>query len=408
MCESLFYIGRNTDENIVKQSSSGGIMSVVAEWIFKRGGIVFGASYVEGCNKVEHIKVECFEELYRLRKSIYVWSDYKVCLDEMKKQLEDKKNVLFIGTPCQCLVVNHRFSMFTNLFLLDFFCHGALETKYLSDYIDGINEPIKKVDFREESRLVKDNFIFSVVDYEQNEIIHDDYNNNVLTNLFVSSAGLRRTCFNCSICTKKHVSNITIGDVQFDSMAFRHGFNKYHLSIIAVNDKKGKKIMEESNEYIDLAKLDSRDKEEIEFYYQPHKNSGMPWEYDWKLRCWFEDTYNACGFEEAAYRCMHIADLKLLEQSKRSVKGKNIYLYGCGKKGRIFKELIDKYFSYWNLVGYIVTNRSEKEVNGLNVYQFDQFEMDFNRDFIIVSIEKKKEIYSILENAGLKKGIDFI
>ena len=52
------YAAWNLDEEVRKQSSSGGVFSVLAEQILSEGGIVVGAAYVDNCKKVEHIIVD--------------------------------------------------------------------------------------------------------------------------------------------------------------------------------------------------------------------------------------------------------------------------------------------------------------------------------------------------------------
>ena len=409
MNDQHFWIGRNKDDRVVEKSSSGGIMSAVAKWIFEHNGVVFGASYTEHCRKVKHIKVECYEELYKLRKSKYVWSDYVECFEDIKEHLYAGIPVLFIGTPCQCVAVKHRFEEFSNLYLLDFFCHGTLESQYYTSYIEGVQKKIKSVDFRGEADSGEHNFMFTVFDENGVKIISDTYDNNILTNLFVSSAGIRKACFNCKICCDKHISNVTMGDVEFENMAHRHGFDsKNHLSIISINDEVGSEIFDACCQNIKYSKLDERDAEEIAFYYRPHKNSGKPWEYNYSLRCWFEDTVKRYGFMEAAYRCKYYKDIQQLEKYSSLYGNKNIYLYGCGKKGSIIKELIQKYFSQLKIQGYIVTKKTVDEKNDLPVYEISQLHIDIERDFIIVAVEIKKDIYDLLENIGLKEGINYI
>ena len=67
------YVGYSRDEEIRKQSSSGGIFSVIAEWILQQRGVVFGAAFDENF-EVHHIAIETKKELVKLRGSKYVQS----------------------------------------------------------------------------------------------------------------------------------------------------------------------------------------------------------------------------------------------------------------------------------------------------------------------------------------------
>ena len=64
------FVGYSKDEEIRKQSSSGGIFSALAEWIIQQNGVVFGAAFDENF-EVHHIAIETREELSKLRAVSY-------------------------------------------------------------------------------------------------------------------------------------------------------------------------------------------------------------------------------------------------------------------------------------------------------------------------------------------------
>lgn len=90
----------NKNEKIRMESSSGGVFSVVSEYILNQNGVVFGAAFNNNL-EVEHIKVENEKDLKFLRGSKYIQSDIKETFREAKNLLEDGKKVFFTGTPCQ-------------------------------------------------------------------------------------------------------------------------------------------------------------------------------------------------------------------------------------------------------------------------------------------------------------------
>ena len=403
--KNYHYVGRHINKDVVNKSSSGGIMTAVSEWIFCQDGVVFGAALVDGCRKVEHIAVRKVDELDKLRKSKYVWSNFSVCLQEMEYYLSKNVVVLFIGTPCQCLSVLKRFGKYSNLYLLDFYCHGTLDEKYYKSYIDSLNTSVMMVDFRAEN--TSDNFQFSVKKADGSIIVSDSYNDNTLTNLFVSSAGIRKPCFSCMLCENIHASNITMGDVAFEEMAKNHGFKKNHLSIISVNNEQGKKMFDAICSNIEYAELDERDRSNIEFYYKKRENTCEPWGYNAELRQWFENAYLEYGYEEASYRCMFIYEMQVLKKYENYLNSKKIFLYGAGKKGRIYKQLIEKNYPLCNLQGYIVSVKKQSFINELPVYEPTELKLDDENSFIIVSVEKKEDIFKILREKGLEEGVNY-
>jgi len=56
----------NKEEQICRQSTSGGAFSAIAEYIIRRGGIVFGVEMQRNLS-VHHIEVENIEDLVKFR-----------------------------------------------------------------------------------------------------------------------------------------------------------------------------------------------------------------------------------------------------------------------------------------------------------------------------------------------------
>ena len=67
------YIVQNKDEKVLQESTAGGAFTAIAEYVIKRGGVVFGVEL----NKdlvAHHIYVDTIGELKRFRNSKYVQS----------------------------------------------------------------------------------------------------------------------------------------------------------------------------------------------------------------------------------------------------------------------------------------------------------------------------------------------
>ena len=64
----------NRNDEIRRDSTSGGVFTLLAEYILESGGVVFGAAF-DGSQHLRH--TACFrkEELWRLRGAKYVQSD---------------------------------------------------------------------------------------------------------------------------------------------------------------------------------------------------------------------------------------------------------------------------------------------------------------------------------------------
>lgn len=136
------YAAINKDEEIRKQSSSGGIFTALAEKVIKEGGIVFGACFDENW-EVKHDYTETIEGLAAFRGSKYVQSRMEDNYKKAENFLKQERKVLFSGTPCQIAGLK-RFlrKEYKNLLTVDFICHGVPSPKVWRMYLD---ETCKKI-----------------------------------------------------------------------------------------------------------------------------------------------------------------------------------------------------------------------------------------------------------------------
>ena len=87
-------------DEIRRDSSSGGVFSVLADYVFESGGYVCGAVLNEHF-EVKHEIIDDRNELAAMRRSKYVISDTNDCYGRIKSLLKDNKTILFCGCPCQ-------------------------------------------------------------------------------------------------------------------------------------------------------------------------------------------------------------------------------------------------------------------------------------------------------------------
>lgn len=134
--DMLVYAAYALDERIREQSSSGGILSIIANNIIDQGGCVYGAAYGEDFT-VQHICVDDKKDLLLIRGSKYAQSNLGNSFTEIKKFLDDGRKVLFTGTPCQVAGLKKYLKKdYENLILIDFVCHSVpsplIWRKYIS------------------------------------------------------------------------------------------------------------------------------------------------------------------------------------------------------------------------------------------------------------------------------------
>lgn len=133
----LLFVGQNKDESILRESSSGGVFSAIAQVVLARRGVIYGAAidYKNGY-RVKHIRLTDAGELRRLRGSKYVQSDMRGIMPQVKEDLEHGRDVLFSGTPCQVSgLKNYLGKPYAHLLLVDLVCHGVPSPRVWEKYI---------------------------------------------------------------------------------------------------------------------------------------------------------------------------------------------------------------------------------------------------------------------------------
>ena len=98
--EPAAFIVWNGDEAVRRNSTAGGAFSALAEYVLEGGGVVFGAALDSGL-RVSHIAVKNLHDLPQLRGSKPVQSDVGESYQQVRLYLDQGRQVLFSGTPCQ-------------------------------------------------------------------------------------------------------------------------------------------------------------------------------------------------------------------------------------------------------------------------------------------------------------------
>ena len=82
------------------QSTGGGTFGELARYVLEGGGVVFGAALDESL-RVTHIAVKNLHDLLRLQGAKPIQSDMGESYQQVRLYLDQGRQVLFSGTPCQ-------------------------------------------------------------------------------------------------------------------------------------------------------------------------------------------------------------------------------------------------------------------------------------------------------------------
>ena len=236
-----FYEVKAPDE-IRMKSSSGGMFSLVSDYILDRGGYVCGASFSKDWLGVEHIIIDNKKDLDKLRYSKYIESDLGDVFIDIKKLLNEKKEVLFTGCPCQVSALNYYLDRdYHNLLTMDFLCHGVVPQKIWEKYIKekvGNVEDIEYVSFRDKNIFKWDVGLY--IKTKNGEYIKPGIQDTYMK-VFLNHAGLKNECLHCKYRRFDRPGDITIGD--YWSVKAKYKDDK-GISLIKISSDKASKIFE--------------------------------------------------------------------------------------------------------------------------------------------------------------------
>lgn len=236
----------NLDDDLLMDSSSGGVFGGIASYVLSEGGIVFGAAYNEE-HTVEHIGIEDIRSLNKLRHSKYVQSDIRNTFIEAETALKNDRYVLFTGTPCQILGLKNFLRIdYENLYLVDIICHGVpspkVWKKHLYEIRNRSSSALKKVVFRDKENEWGADIKYYYVECNNNisvKYMKDAYYMGFLKDIF-----LRPSCYHCQVRHFTSSSNITMGDFWGIQKTHPEQYNRMGVSAVMVNDKKGEELIE--------------------------------------------------------------------------------------------------------------------------------------------------------------------
>lgn len=281
----------NSDPDIRLKSTSGGIFIQLAKEVIAHGGIVYGAVFDEDLN-VHHIGVSSIKEAEGMKGSKYVQSDTEDLFPEVKKNLDDGKEVLFTGTQCQIAGLHHFLDRdYENLYLVEVVCHGVPSPLIWSDYVKELFQ-IKENKASQSKRLEEEAselfLSFNINDNRKGR-------KNPYLSAYWKGYSLRPSCFACRCKSGTSDADISLGfysgiDKFLDVTADKSG-----ISAVILWTEQGKSLFERckgiASEEVTLKEVLKNNMSLVQSI-APPKNI----EKFWKI-------YHKKGLKKASYRC---------------------------------------------------------------------------------------------------------
>lgn len=236
--------------NITERSTSrsGGAFIAFSDLVLSNGGSVYGAVMDDNfC--VSHIRATDKKQRNLMKKAKYVQSRLDDIFPMVEKDLQQDKQVLFSGTPCQVSGLQSYLSVknidMRNLICCDLVCHGVPSPAIWRDYLKMIENQQKgkilEAQFRDKEFGWDSHIESFKVTGSKKKIITQEY-----TDLFYQHIMFRPSCYNCKFANLHRPGDITLADFWGIEKHDSEFNDNKGVSLIFISTEKGRRLFEQS------------------------------------------------------------------------------------------------------------------------------------------------------------------
>jgi len=249
---------KNKITNRRLESSSGGLFSILAEYVLSCDGAVCGAAFNESLG-VCHIIVEDTQKLRLLLGSKYVQSEIGDTYKNAEVILKNGRQLLYTGTPCQIKGLKKFLRKdYKNLITVEIVCHGVpspyIWQKFLSTlHIDSkavgnINFRAKQIDGYDWRR-----YGFVIKDKYGKVIFSDEAKSTIYFQLYLSDLISRPSCYACNAKNGTSDADFTIGDFWGIETALPDFYDESGVSLMLIHSEQGYEIFKKIKDKLDVS-----------------------------------------------------------------------------------------------------------------------------------------------------------
>lgn len=270
------FLVQHKDPDILKQSTSGGAFTAIAQAVLARDGVVFGHGYLRGGMESRadgapgRLKVGCFavedaSELWRFRNSKYVQSSIGPAYREVKDYLDAGREVLFSGTPCQCEgLLSYLGGPRDGLHVSDVVCRAVPCRAAFSSYVQWLDrregEQAETVRFRDKERFGYRYSMIRAMASDGDSTFGELYRNGVESDpylrAFFSNMSDRPSCHACAFKKRYRESDLTLWDF-FDVHRLDKSFDDNRgVTRVLCHTKAGATLLADAAAYARMAEID--------------------------------------------------------------------------------------------------------------------------------------------------------
>jgi len=294
------YALKNSEKELMKSSSGGAFIAIcnVFEKKYGKGNVVFyGACFDKDLN-VTHNYVTTLEDCKIFQGSKYVKSNYSSCLKNIENNLNEKKAVLFSGTPCQVFAIktylNNKKVDTNKLLCVDIICHGTPKKQVWDDYK-------KWLEKKEKSTLINYSFRYKPEGWKAYPALAEFINGNkkintaetsVYSKLHMLGYTINEGCFSCQFSNQNRYGDITLGDYWGIENINSNISNKNGVSLVITNTDNGDSLLEQMKKDEKILVIETKTDSYIKYQHNLKNATERPKKYE---KFW--EDYNKNEFE---------------------------------------------------------------------------------------------------------------
>lgn len=212
------YLAISKDNDVVKNSSSGGAFSILTNIKLKENYKIYGCIMDENL-KVYHMDANTENDRNKMRGSKYIQSNINNSYKKIEENLKKGEKVVFSGTPCQIAAIysylNIKKIELNNFYTIEIICHGVGSNKFFYDYINKLEKDYrsKAINCNFRSKLKPGKLQDMTVKFKNGEKYHASTTRyDWFYSAYHANLILRPSCYKCKFACEKRNADITIAD----------------------------------------------------------------------------------------------------------------------------------------------------------------------------------------------------
>ena len=250
-CDILDAYSFSLKDHNLETCASGGVAFALGKYVLDEGGVVYGVGYSKDYKKSIYIRADSIDKLEKLKDTKYIHASNSAYLfSSIKSDLQEGKEVLFCGLPCEVAALKKLYHEHSEqLLLVDIICHGVtselvqerkidqIQEKFNGDSIEYFSVKNKRDGWKQNSILFASN--------KECEFAEKFYDSDFG---YAFSHYSRKSCYSCQFKGNNRSSDITIGDY-WGVNADATDYNEKGVSVVIIRTPKGKALFDHISDY---------------------------------------------------------------------------------------------------------------------------------------------------------------